>query len=107
VERNSLRANLVGNAQDWRWSSLWTGPDRRSTIGLLLSRWPVERPARWTTMVNRPHTEAELAALVAPAIAASRTAMGLGRSERPRHWESKAPCLRPAAEKEATDQNGL
>jgi putative transposase len=50
-------------AQDWRWSSLWTRPDRRSTIGVLLSPWPVEMPARWTTMVNQVQNEKELAAL--------------------------------------------
>jgi REP element-mobilizing transposase RayT len=44
VERNPLRANLVAKAQDWRWSSLWTRPDRPSTIGVLLSPWPVEIP---------------------------------------------------------------
>jgi putative transposase len=63
VERNPLRANLVIKAQDWRWSSLWTRADRRSTIGSMLSPWPVEMPARWTTMVNQPQTEAELSAL--------------------------------------------
>jgi putative transposase len=63
VERNALRANLVSKAQDWRWSSLWTRPDRRSTIGMMLSPWPVAMPARWTTWVNQVQTEAELAAL--------------------------------------------
>ena len=63
VERNALRANLVSKAQDWRWSSLSTRSDRRSTIGMLLSSWPVEMPARWTNWVNQAQTEAELAAL--------------------------------------------
>jgi putative transposase len=63
VERNPLRANLVAKAQDWRWSSLWTRPDRRSTIGVLLSPWPVAMPPRWTTMVNQVQNEKELAAL--------------------------------------------
>jgi len=63
VERNALRANLVSKAQDWRWSSLSTRSDRRSTIGMLLSSWPVEMPTRWTNWVNQAQTEAELAAL--------------------------------------------
>jgi putative transposase len=63
VERNPLLANLVAKAQDWRWSSLWTRPDRRSTIGVSLSPWPVERPARWTSLVNPVQNEKELAAL--------------------------------------------
>jgi len=63
VERNALRANLVAKAQDWRWSSLWTRPDRRSTIGVLLSPWPVEMPSRWTSLVNQVQNERELAAL--------------------------------------------
>ena len=42
VERNALRANLVDQAQDWRWCSLWRklNVDRES----LLSTWPLERP---------------------------------------------------------------
>jgi putative transposase len=63
VERSALRANLVAKAQDWRWSSPWTRPDRRNTIGVLLSPWPVEMPIRWTTLVNQVQNEKELAAL--------------------------------------------
>src|SRR5665213_2164374 len=44
VERNALRANLVGRAQDWRWSSLWrrVGPGGdASGVPLPLTPWPV------------------------------------------------------------------
>ena len=63
VERNALRANLVGRAEDWRWSSLWRrvrddrGPD------VMLSPWPVPLPGDWLEQVNQPQTEQELAAL--------------------------------------------
>jgi putative transposase len=63
VERNALRANLVAKAQDWRWNSLWARDDRSSAIAPMLTAWPVERPGRWTTLVNRAEIEEELAAL--------------------------------------------
>jgi putative transposase len=62
VERNCLRANLVDNVVDWRWSSLWRrlqGP-RHSAI---LSPWPVAYPRDWVALVNEPQTEAEVEAL--------------------------------------------
>ena len=36
VERNALRANLVGRAQDWRWCSLWRrlNGDRESLLSI-------------------------------------------------------------------------
>lgn len=61
VERNALRANLVGRAEDWEWSSLWCHVTRRG--GRWLAEWPVQRPAAWVEQVNLPQTEAELAAL--------------------------------------------
>jgi len=64
VERNALRANLVERAQDWRWGSLAvrsTGTE--AATRQLLATWPVERPNDWTTRVNRPQGEKELAAL--------------------------------------------
>jgi len=61
VERNALRANLVGRAQDWRWCTLWRrlNGDRES----LLSIWPVEIPADWISWVNLAQTTIELEAL--------------------------------------------
>jgi putative transposase len=63
VERNALRANLVPQAQDWRWGSLWRrscgSPEERG----ILSEWPVERPRNWLALVNRPQTAAEEDAL--------------------------------------------
>jgi putative transposase len=61
VERNPLRARLVRSAENWTWSSL-----RERLAGdaaELLHRGPLELPRNWLTLVNRPQTEAELAAL--------------------------------------------
>jgi len=61
VERNALRANLVDQAQDWRWCSLWRklNGDRES----LLSAWPLDRPENWVDWVNGAQTDAEIEAL--------------------------------------------
>lgn len=63
VERNPLRAGLVERAQDWRWSSLWRRTAGSDQDRQILSEWPVERPANWLTMVNRPQSRAEEEAL--------------------------------------------
>jgi putative transposase len=58
VERNALRANLVGRAQDWFWSSL----RERQAPWLLpfLPPSPVPLPDCWLAHVNEPLTEVEL-----------------------------------------------
>jgi len=61
VERNALRAGLVGHAEDWRWSSLWQRREGRADT--LLAEGPLPLPAKWQQYVNRPETEAELEAL--------------------------------------------
>ena len=63
VERNALRANLVSQAEQWRWSSLsrWlTGTPAQKS---LLAAWPTPRRPHWVDHVNRPQADAELAAL--------------------------------------------
>lgn len=61
VERNPLRAKLVRDAADWRWSSLW---HRRHKTGVpWLTEGPLPWPAQWLKSVNAAGTEAELAAL--------------------------------------------
>jgi len=59
VERNPVRAGLVSRAGDWPWSSAsW-----RSLPGGVprpaLTPWPIERPADWPELVDRPLTAAE------------------------------------------------
>lgn len=49
VEANAFRANLVGRAEDWLWSSASPRRDDRPEI----SAWPIERPADWSEYLNR------------------------------------------------------
>ncbi len=61
VERNPLRANLVSNAQDWPWSSLyWCGKPFKPAF---LCEGPLIRPKEWLAWVNTPQTEEEVAAI--------------------------------------------
>ena len=62
VERNPLRANLVAQAEAWRWSSLGQQRSRAAAAGWLHA-WPVPRPRDWVARVNRPETAAELEAV--------------------------------------------
>jgi putative transposase len=63
VERNALRAKLVGQAEDWQWSSGWRYAQGDAKQTAWLSAWPVERPRDWVARVNRPETVLELEAL--------------------------------------------
>ena len=59
VERNPLRANLVKQAETWRWGSLWHRV--HGTADRLLAPWPVAIPSVWVEHVNAPQSESELA----------------------------------------------
>jgi putative transposase len=61
VERNALRANLVEQAEDWKYGSLWRAMN--VTDDSIVSRWPIPRPRTWRAMVNRPQNERELKAI--------------------------------------------
>ncbi len=61
VERNPLRAGLVQQAEDWRWSSLWQR--RQRSPQPLIEEGPVPLPRSWRAHVNAVQTEAELEAL--------------------------------------------
>jgi len=60
VEKNPLASNLVGRADQWRWSSLWTALHGDVKQKSILSDWPVDRPRNWNELVNRPLAEIEL-----------------------------------------------
>jgi putative transposase len=62
VERNALRAGLVGRAQDWAWSSARWWRDRRRWPAFLHDG-PVDRGRRWLADVNSPMTPEEEDAL--------------------------------------------
>ncbi len=59
IERNPLRANLVQQAEHWRWSSLWYrlngSVDQRS----ILSPWPVPQPHAYLEWVNTLQSSSE------------------------------------------------
>ncbi len=61
VERNPLRAGLVQQAEDWRWSSLWQR--RQRSPQPLIEEGPVPLPRSWRAHVNAVQTEAEPEAL--------------------------------------------
>jgi putative transposase len=63
LERNALRAGLVQRAEAWRWCSLWQRQHAGQAEKVHLSPWLVEEPGDWCTQVNRPQSEADLAAL--------------------------------------------
>ncbi|MBI5509571.1 MAG: transposase [Deltaproteobacteria bacterium] len=64
VERNALKAGLVGRAETWRWSSLWHRCHRRRHEGdLRLASSPIDMPRNWVEWVNASQTEAEERAL--------------------------------------------
>ncbi len=50
VERNPLRAGLVGRAEDWPWSSLAAAAALSTAVSL--HPWPVPRPPDWLAFVN-------------------------------------------------------
>jgi putative transposase len=58
VERNALRASLVGKAEDWRWCSL---QKRLQENDNCLDDGPVPLPPDWVDIVNTAQTQAELA----------------------------------------------
>ncbi|KPK80582.1 MAG: hypothetical protein AMJ81_11820 [Phycisphaerae bacterium SM23_33] len=100
VERNALRARLVRQAEKWAWSSLrwWLRPADPRPVRI----WPAGRPKNWAALVNRPLSEAEVAALrrsvnrgtpLGQALWVRRVAakLGLQHSLRPRGRPPKRP----------------
>ena len=63
AERNALRANLVMQAEEWPWCSLWIDQFATHEHHAMLSRWPLPRPREWLQYVNEVQTEAELESL--------------------------------------------
>jgi len=61
IERNALRANLVGRADAWPWCSV--SSTRLARITPTLTDSPVAMPAKWLEIVNLPQTDQELAAI--------------------------------------------
>ena len=64
VERNPLCAHLVELAEQWRWGSAWARRQNRAEAPLWLAE-PSDPalPRQWRAWVNKPQTEAEVAAI--------------------------------------------
>ena len=52
VERNPLRANLVKQAEDWRWSSLFLRTRGTVEDQSILTKWPIDTPRDWIKSSN-------------------------------------------------------
>ena len=63
VERNPLRAKLVKQAEEWRWGSLYRRTQGTAEERALLAEPPLALGRSWCDHVNRPQSEAELAAI--------------------------------------------
>lgn len=63
VERNAKRANLVKQAEQWRWSSVWRREQGTSKQKKILSPWPNTVPTQYLQSLNQPLTAAEEEAL--------------------------------------------
>jgi putative transposase len=63
IERNALHAELVLQAEEWRWSSLWRRYHGTEDERSLLAAWPIDMPADWLERVNRSDDKEELEAL--------------------------------------------
>jgi putative transposase len=60
VERNPLRAKLVDDALEWRWSSLWRREYGSKKQKKLLTEWPVDVSENYLTWVNDFVTPGEI-----------------------------------------------
>ena len=52
VEANAVRAGLVNNALNWRWSSATATPAALP----ILTAWPVSKPPDWLALLNNRGT---------------------------------------------------
>jgi putative transposase len=102
VERNALRANLVQEAEAWKWSSLYLRETADPRATAWLHPWPVAMPKNWVALVNEPQTEGELKAVrrsvvrgcpygSAPWQARTARRLGLDATLRPRGRPKKPP----------------
>ena len=60
VERNPLSAGLVKKGRGLALGSLWARTQGDDAAKAILSPWPVERPANWTSRVNAALSASEL-----------------------------------------------
>ena len=58
VQRNPLKAGLVKQAQEWKWSSLFRGVAPHASL-VPICDWPIHRRKDWVQWVNQPQSPAE------------------------------------------------
>jgi putative transposase len=63
VERNPLRAGLVDEAEAWRWGSAWARRQPAEERRWLATAEDPPLPRQWRAWVNKPQTDAEVAAI--------------------------------------------
>jgi len=59
IERNAKKANLVVNAEDWRWTSIWRRTKGSSYHTRILSPWILDPPEDYLSFLNEPQTQSE------------------------------------------------
>jgi len=59
VERNAKKANLIQNAEDWRWSSVWRREKGNLSQKKILSDWLVTIPDNYLNFLNQSQTAEE------------------------------------------------
>lgn len=65
VERSALVAKQVERAEAWQWGSAFKRRQKDRPEWLLADdRWPVDRPANWVSLLNRPMEEQDERVLV-------------------------------------------
>ncbi len=60
VERNPLRANLVKNLSNWRFSSYWRRKHGTDEQRQVLAEWPIDIPGDYDSFIHEPATIEEL-----------------------------------------------
>lgn len=81
VERNPLRAGLVGRAEDWKHGSLFRWNQLTEPSPKVMSRWPLARLPNWNSRVNEALTARELEAV--------RTCVDRGRPFGDAEWTER------------------
>jgi REP-associated tyrosine transposase len=61
VERNPVRARLIGRAEEWPWSS--ASHRSNNCDPALLDEWPVPIPLNWLAHLNEPQNQIDLSKL--------------------------------------------
>jgi putative transposase len=120
VEANPLRAKLVERAQEWQWSSLYQRMHRHGEPPMV--EWPLDRPGRWTALVNEPMPEEQVKQIREHVVRdrplgspgwMKKIAQKLGLEQTLRPWgrppapiESLSPRQQKRRKKQAAGQNG-